>query len=222
MFYSDPVAYLKFPMNYEDIMEDLFVINYVMPGVTGDINGTYNALVDGYGTLKLPWGDVDAYRITAQVTQTEIFTNANGTYEAFFNGVSTIWFASGFPGPVMIINNGMISVPDLDLEQDQHITSYLGDFNFVGIDEIEIVDDLTVFPNPAADFFNVSFSKSSAEPVRIELYDITGRKLRVYSDIGNGIGEVMHRIDVQDIPAGYYLLMLNSKKGKQGLKIAVR
>lgn len=222
MFYSDPMTYINFPMNYEDVMENEFVVNYTIPGVTGDINGTYNAVVDGYGVLKLPWGDIDAYKITAEVSQTEVFTNANGTYNGFFSGVSTIWFAVGFPGPVMFINDGMLSVPELNIEQPQNVTSYMGDFDFVGVDEIEIVNDLRVFPNPASDYCNISFSKTSSEPVSMELYDIRGRKLKAISGIGSGTGDFNHRIDVQDIPAGYYLLLLKSEKGQQGLKIAVR
>ena len=193
-----------------------------MSGATGDINGTYNAVLDGYGTLKLPWGDLDAFRVTAQVSQTEVFTNANGTYDGGYVGVTTLWFAAGFPGPVMQINKGIITVPELGIEQGQHITNYLGGFDFVGVDEIEIVNDLRVFPNPATDYCNISFSKTSSEPVSLEIYDIRGRKLKSISGIGGGTGDFNHRIDVQDIPAGYYLLILKSEKGEQGLKIAVR
>lgn len=222
MFYTDPNTFIRFPMNYEDIIEDVFVSHYSMPGASGDITGTYDAVVDGYGTLKLPWGDIDAYRITAQVTQNEIFTNANGTYEGFFTGVSVLWFASGFPGPIMYINNGTITIPQLGIQEDQHVTGYMGGFDFVGVDEIEIVNDLSVFPNPAADYCNISFSKTSSEPVDIEIYDITGRKLKATSGIGGGTGDFQHRIDVQDLAAGYYLLQLRSEKGEQGLKIVVR
>lgn len=222
LFYSDPNSWIRFPMNYEDAFQDEFVASYSMPGAIGDINGTYNAVVDGYGTLKLPWGDLDAYRITAQVSQTEIFTNVNGTYEGFFNGVSTLWFASGFPLPVMFINQGTITVPELSITEDQFVTSYMGNFDFVGVDEIEIVNNLRVFPNPATDYCNVSYSKTSTDPLSIEIYDIRGRKLKAISGIGGGTGDFNHRIDVQDMPAGYYLLKLKSEKGEQGLKITVR
>ena len=222
LFYTNPNSWIRFPMNYEDAFQDEFVAWYGMPGATGDITGTYDAVVDGYGTLKLPWGDLNAYRVTAQVSQIEVFTNANGTYDGFFNGESTLWFASGFPLPLMFINQGTVTIPELGIEQDQFVTTYMGNFDFVGVDEIEIVNDLRVFPNPATDYCNISYSKTSSEPVSIEIYDIGGRKLKALSGIGGGIGDFNHRIDVQDIPAGYYLLILKSEKGKQGLKIAVR
>lgn len=222
MFYTDPVSYTRFPMNYEEAFLDSFASSYSLPGASGDIIGTYDAVVDGYGILKLPWGDLDAYRVTAQVSQTEVFTNANGTYDGGVVGVTTLWFAAGFPAPVMQINDGIISIPQLNIQQSQHLTNYLGGFDFVGVDEIEIVNDLRVFPNPATDYCNISFSKTSSEAVSIEIYDIRGRKLKAISGIGGGTGDFNNRIDVQDIPAGYYLLILKSEKGKQGLKIAVR
>ena len=222
MFYTDPNTYIRFPMNYEDAFEDEYAVSYIVPTGTGIMNGTQDVVVDGYGTLKLPWGDLNAYRVTAQVTQTEEFTDVNGTYNAFYNGVSTYWFASGFPGPVMFISEGTISVPEFEIEENQFATIYMGDFNFVGVNEIEIVNDLRVFPNPTTDYCNISFSKTSSEPVSIEIYDIRGRKLKAISGIGGGTGDFNHRINVQDLPAGYYLLKLRSEKGEQGVKIAVR
>lgn len=222
MFYTDPNTIARLPINYEDGFEDEYVMNYSVPGATSQANGTYNAVVDGYGTLKLPWADLEAYRITAQVSQSEEIENINGEFTAYFNGVYTFWFAPGFPGPVMSIRQGTITIPEFNIEENQFSTIYMGDFNFVGVDEVEIVNDLKVFPNPTADYCNISFSKSSAEPVTIEIYDITGRKLKAISNNGGGTGDFHHRVDVRDIPAGYYLLKLRSHKGEQGLKIVVR
>lgn len=223
MVYSDPMTYLRFPMDLGDEFSDNYVANYTIQQViTGETVGSSHVVVDGYGLLKLPWGEMNAYRVTSQISQTEVFTNPNGTFEGFFEGTSTIWVVPGFPIPAMAILSGTASIPSLSITEQQSSATFIGNFEFVGLTDKEIVSDLNVFPNPATTKMNISFTKQSSEAVDIALYDVRGRKLKNISKAGQGAGFFEQQIDVSDLPAGFYLLKLHSEKGEQGLKVIVK
>ena len=223
LFYTNPIAYLQFPTTYELAYVDSFYANYSTGVSTGTISGAYDALVDGHGTLILPWGTLEnVYRVTAQISQTEYFVNDGDTILAQYNGTNVSWFAAGFAGPVMAITNGVISIPELNIEQEQNNTNYLGDFDFLSVDEKEIVSDLQVFPNPATNVLNVTFSQKAPQNVSLELLDVRGRKLKQASNIIGGAGAVNYSIDINDLPAGFYLLRLSSEKGVQSRKVVVK
>ncbi len=223
LFYTNPISYLQFPTTYEQAYVDSFYANYNTGVSTGIISGAYDVLVDGHGTLVLPWGTLEnVYRVTAQFSQTEHFINDGDTTLAYYSGTNVSWFAAGFAGPVMVINNGVLSIPDLNVEQDLNSTNYLGDFDFLGVDEKEIVSDLQVFPNPATDIINVSFSQEVPQNVSLELLDVRGRKLRQASNLNGGTGVVNYSLDINELPAGFYLLRLSSEKGVQSRKVVVK
>jgi len=223
LFYTNPVSYLQFPATYELAYVDSFYANYNTGASTGSIRGDYDVLVDGYGTLILPWGTLEnTYRVTAQLSQEEQFFNEGDTSLAYYNGTSVTWFAPGFTGPVMAINNGVLSIPELNVEQDLNSTVYLGDFDFLSVDEKEIVTNLQVFPNPATDIINVSFSQEVPQNVSLELLDVRGRKLRQASNLNGGTGAVNYSLDINELPAGFYLLRLSSERGVQSRKVVVK
>lgn len=222
MVYTNPFDYIQFPLTYEQAYVDSFEIDYDFPNADGHILGQADVIVDGYGTLILPIGEIEnAYRTTYTVSQTEVFTNAGGTYTAYFSGTTHMWFAPGFPGAIVTIRNGTLSIPQLNYTQDQSGTQYIGDYEFVGVDEVEIVEALSVAPNPAKEFISLHFSKEFSEALTISIVNITGQKLKSLSGIAKGVGSVTQKIDISDLPAGLYMLTLESEKGRQSTKIIV-
>lgn len=79
------------------------------------------------------------------------------------------------------------------------------------VNEIEVTDNILVYPNPAKTAIFIKLSKSfSLESTYVQLSDIIGRK--VYKILANRIqqGNVLE-LPIENIPSGYYLLTLNSK-----------
>lgn len=81
----------------------------------------------------------------------------------------------------------------------------------VGIENEELVItnyELRIFPNPTSDNINFSMQESSKEELQLELYNITGqlvleKQLPAF--------EKEHRINVQHLPSGVYLVKLMSE-----------
>ncbi|HEY2955734.1 MAG TPA: PKD domain-containing protein [Candidatus Eisenbacteria bacterium] len=65
-------------------------------------------------------------------------------------------------------------------------------------------------PNPASDAVTVRFVLATAGPVRLEVYDITGRQVKTSIDGDFEPGEYINRISLSGIPAGVYYCTLST------------
>jgi PKD repeat protein len=77
---------------------------------------------------------------------------------------------------------------------------------------------ITIAPNPATDFINVSFS-ATAGITTFEILDIAGRV--VMTEELTTSGSVVHAINVQPIPAGAYYIRLTSGNMVGGKRILI-
>lgn len=223
LMYSDPNTLIRFPASLDVAFLDTYVSDYITTGGTGHIEGSYNATVDGNGTLIMPWGEVqNAYRVTANDTHTEDFDVGPTVYAATYTGTNTQWFAAGYPGALLTVTSGTLSVPELNLTQDNNSTSFLGNFTFVGIDEVEIVKELRVWPVPAIDELNISFENQSSDDIQLALFSISGKKLLKWTTKHTNGVNYSSKIDVSNLSPGFYLLQLQSEKGVQGVKVSVQ
>ena len=69
--------------------------------------------------------------------------------------------------------------------------------------------DLTVTPVPTTDFINLSFQADRSDKVDFEIYDATGRLMRVIEvETIEGFNET--QVDVRSYPTGAYLVRMNS------------
>lgn len=68
-----------------------------------------------------------------------------------------------------------------------------------------------VFPNPATNYLTVDLSKLSLDDPKIEIRNIIGSKMTFRSE---DLGDKKQRLDVQDYPPGYYLVLVRDDKTK--------
>lgn len=69
---------------------------------------------------------------------------------------------------------------------------------------------LTVFPNPVTDASRVDFTLSAPCPVRLSLFDLTGRLVKVLVDRELPAGSNSAVVDATNLPPGVYLLRLET------------
>ena len=74
------------------------------------------------------------------------------------------------------------------------------------------LDILNTFPVPTQDVMNVVFEATTTETLEISIYDLYGRKLQS-QNVDPQIGENQVQVDMQQLPEGTYLLLLNGKEG---------
>jgi photosystem II stability/assembly factor-like uncharacterized protein len=128
--------------------------------------------------------------------------------------------------------DGLINARGIDFDtRDKNIwvTSFQGDiYKIAGFETIVSVDEESerivenndyietkIYPNPASDFLSVSFKiNNESGDVRLELFDLTGRKVRtIYSNRLAGGEAAFVRIDATQLRQGVYnlLFILNGR-----------
>ena len=70
--------------------------------------------------------------------------------------------------------------------------------------------NVSIYPNPAQDQFNIDFSNESASTWDITLCDITGKTL--FKDVFHSDYSSFYKVNTSDLPAGIYLIKLASDK----------
>ena len=71
-----------------------------------------------------------------------------------------------------------------------------------------------VFPNPTTNYLTVDLSKLSLRDPKIEIRNIIGSKMVARTEKVGGIGSKQYRVDVQDYPRGYYLVLVRDDQSQ--------
>lgn len=77
-------------------------------------------------------------------------------------------------------------------------------------------DEISVFPNPAKDVFNIQFNGHI--PQRVELFNMDGIKVREIKDVS---GQSAAVVSLSDLQAGLYLLQIETDQSHFTQKISV-
>lgn len=99
----------------------------------------------------------------------------------------------------------------------------VGDDISTGIKVNGVAESLNVFPNPVESTGSVSYNLPQNSKVQISLYDMYGRKLKVFADESQTAGKHSVSFDLTDLqlPAGLYMmnLMVNGKAFNKPLAV---
>jgi hypothetical protein len=78
-----------------------------------------------------------------------------------------------------------------------------------GVEEFSSPNALQVYPNPAISSTTFSYSTSSAQHVRLGIYDVTGKEVAVPINENQGQGDHTFLFDTQKLNPGIYIYRLN-------------
>jgi hypothetical protein len=84
----------------------------------------------------------------------------------------------------------------------------------------EVLDGLSVFPNPTAGALEIRLDLERTTRLGAEVYDLTGRMLRGI-DFGRQT-RLQERLDFSDLPAGIYLLRLRADDAARTIRVVKR
>jgi len=92
-------------------------------------------------------------------------------------------------------------------------------FSMLGVNNNSLLDNLVIFPNPASDFLNLSFSSElTNQSICCRIVDVTSRE--IYSSLIEYNGDVYSmQIPVAHLSKGIYFLHLTTTTGKVTSKI---
>ncbi len=133
------------------------------------------------------------------------------------------WFLDGniIPGATGktfdITQGGTYWVEVFDKDSCSDVSDTL--FAILGVDDLsQTGDDITVFPNPGAGIYTLSIKLSQPQKIDAELTNILGMK-EWSSEINYDDGVLTQQIDIQNLPAGVYYLVVRYGSGNHIQKI---
>ncbi len=129
---------------------------------------------------------------------------AKGAYTLTVNDAGGDAFGgSGFIKLFSVSGKGVIWSADMDAWTSKLVAQFYYDVD--GIEDIKILEDLDVYPNPASDIATLSYVVSTPAKVEIELYDMLGK--RIQSSVAmQTAGAHQHTIDVSSLQEGLYIV----------------
>lgn len=86
--------------------------------------------------------------------------------------------------------------------------------------QIQETTPFIIFPNPVNSDFSVCYSLNKEPFVRIEIFEISGKKIRTLINLNNQEdGEYFFNFSINELNRGMYLIVLNTNKKRIPLKI---
>ena len=96
---------------------------------------------------------------------------------------------------------------------------YYSEINLSAIAEEDPETDLSLFPNPAVDKFNIRYPEFKRGKMKVELYDLAGKKhFEKIIPAGNGD----FAVDVSNLQNGLYFCRIQTEKGSVTKKLIIR
>lgn len=105
----------------------------------------------------------------------------------------------GVPTPVEVAN---IGAPD-----SKWLMSIEGEEEFLGTNNALASSEISVYPNPVTEYFNINNENSNEKISQIQLFDLNGNKVKSY-------GTQVDNLDVSGLAKGVYLIKIHTVSGK--------
>ncbi len=81
---------------------------------------------------------------------------------------------------------------------------------------------LRVFPNPGTDLLTVEFTTQTAGPLTISLLNLLGQPVSIQSDPTASAGKQRRTLSLRELPAGRYVLRLQTADGPRSASVLVK
>lgn len=187
---------------------------------TGDTTGTIEVSEDGVYIVSMTTScgatHVDTVEVT-DVTPTATFTQTNSFLTGSFdngsnNGLSYMWVVGTTPPDTfytedltyVFADNGPYDVTLYTMNDCDTVSSTQTWQGFVGIDENELSNSVSLMPNPTSDVLNMVFTGVDGD-VTIEMTNIQGQV--VYTErLVNVSGNATKTVDVSNLNKGMYIV----------------
>lgn len=134
------------------------------------------------------------------------------------SGAAQVAYYGGMGMPTIVIAGGvgthdLLSAPYIGFTTSDTVTMGADIRNFlngVGIKENNsLVNNFTLFPNPANSEVKISFNLTESNSVKIDLIDLTGRVITNVMNESLPVGNISRTINTSSIAEGNYLVRIN-------------
>ncbi len=94
---------------------------------------------------------------------------------------------------------------------------------FVSIDENNFQDGINslLFPNPADDFVNITFSFTASEKIKIRIFDLSGKTLLTQTFKPENRGTTSAMLNLSSLPTGMYIVRIETSTSSSAQKLII-
>lgn len=149
------------------------------------------------------------------VSASEWTPTANDWVQVHVTGVNSTYFVPNLQTKFTFVSDG-----GNNLFIDQ-INFYTGGPVNLGIEEIESLTNVVLYPNPTEGQVNVSFTAPQASDVIVAVQDVTGKVLQ-NNLIKAAAGENLVLMETENLAAGMYFVKLQVGNAQQTLQFVVK
>lgn len=213
LHYSNEELVLPYPCTFNTAFADSFAYDYTFQGQTvlgaGDLQYTAN----GFGTLIMPYGPIEnVLMLTGEYTAEESLGPTNVRSEIdeviFYRpGISRFVAQTQY---ITRFQNGTLT------NSGGNLTYMAGDIftSLGGTNDLSI--GVEAWPVPARTTVHVNYAVAGGLRVKLRLVDLNGKVVREMEEHTAQPGIQRATLDVQDLPAGLYLLNVSDDRGQRG------
>jgi hypothetical protein len=183
---------------------------------TALLGGRIYATTNGYGTLSLPWGDVEnVLRIMIVDTSSQIGLTPSAQY--IMHDTTILYYKNGYPN--YLLRSLKRRVLNMGSWTSQNSLVYATQESVVGIGEEWLSGiGMDVFPNPASDRIHVNATVDG--PIELEIIDQLGRQV-VRNGNSDRTGISTWSFDTSTWASGIYLIRIKDSSGRSGVRKVV-
>lgn len=224
--YTNPRTEAVFPLSFNDSFSDTYqseMENEVEGGTMLSVEtGTIDAEVDGYGTLTTPVGtytDVLRVRYEGQANSTITF---GGIEVSSSERTSTEYkyFKAGFPIPLATLRTSVLTSMGIVIDETSTGGFYM-DMN-VDIEENGLAyNNVQLYPIPASTHIELQLNAKTGSQSSFMLLSATGKMVHQWDQQVLQAGPNQLRLELPELAAGTYLLLINSPEGMQTERVVI-
>ncbi len=210
-FSSADVVY-RFPMQYGNQDSSVASYSFSIPNLFtyGQTIKRWN-VVDGWGTLKTPFGIFNTLRVKSTLAVTDTMY------------LDTLGFGFSIPRPLAYEYKWLATAKKIPVLQVD-ATNVFGNpvVNNViyqdsirpvaqlGISEVMNAADVSLFPNPASSSVLLQYKLALAADISFDIYTLTGQRIRSFRNGRQGSGTHVQFVDVSGLSLGIYFFRLGA------------
>jgi Secretion system C-terminal sorting domain len=158
----------------------------------------YNVDVDMHTPQKIEFGNTDAFQLSFEFISDISMSTATGV-------------EIPFSYQIMAARNNYVSPTTHKYETGLGFTYLeLFDSTIIGLQNSPSVEDLAIFPNPAKNIVNVSFSSKNSGKASIEVMNLLGQKLMAEEIRSINPGSNLIQVDLSPLSRGIYLVRIGA------------
>lgn len=216
--FDSSATLLSFPFTYQDSQSNNYTANFQYIFFTAYRNGTVTAVADGHGTLILPNGThTNALRVKT-IEQSRDSASAAVTNDSY--STSYGWYVPGWRSPVLIISH-FVSTGVLNSEV--RLVEYLStDTTNAALSPLLQSLDFKLAPNPAQGLTHAQLHLPKAQPLKLSLLDMQGRRQDFHYKQNQAQGHLNIPIDLEGLTPGLYLLQVQVGEQMSYAKMLVK